>query len=295
MSTLDSPERPEGVPERRPPADERTWSPLWAIPIALAAVVTGSIALVLATEIRGALVDLPAHRDGVFGVALHGIPPVLTLVATLVQDLVLVIGAALVAASAVKGRLTAAHFGLRPARAVSSAAYVLGAYVLFLLLAAAWTTVMGVQERENVAIDLGTRDSAFAFVGAGFLVCVVAPLTEELFFRGFLFGGLRRRGLAVAAIVSGLAFGLAHVGGSPIGFIVPLAALGIILALLYERTGSLYPPIALHALNNSIAFGVSDGRAWVIPIWIAAAALVAYGISRLADGRQPWRPAAATP
>jgi len=58
-------------------------------------------------------------------------------------------------------------------------------------------------------------------------------------------------------------FGLAHVLSSPIGFIVPLAALGAILCLLYEWTRSLYPCIALHALNNSVAFGVADGRVWL--------------------------------
>jgi membrane protease YdiL (CAAX protease family) len=194
-----------------------------------------------------------------------------------------------------KGRLTPASLGLRPARMVSSVAFVIGAYVLFLLIAAAWTTVMGVQDRENVAVDLGTRDSTLAFVGAAFLVCVVAPVAEELFFRGFLFGGLRRHGLVVAALVSGTAFGLAHVASSPIGFIVPLAALGVILALLYERTGSLYPSMGLHALNNSVAFGVGDGRGWAVPVCLAGALTVLFVLSRAADGRRLGRTAVSTP
>jgi hypothetical protein len=156
-------------------------------------------------------------------------------------------------------------------------------------------SALGVQERENVAVDLGTRDSALAFAGAGFLVCVVAPVAEELFFRGFVFGGLRRHGFWPAAIVSGAVFGLAHVLGSPLGFIVPLAFLGMVLAFLYERTGSLYPPMALHALNNSIAFGVSDGRAWVIPVCLAVAALCVLAVARVADGRRAGPTAAATP
>jgi membrane protease YdiL (CAAX protease family) len=283
VSTLESPERPAGIPDRRPGAD-RPWAALWAIPIAVAAIVAGGVFYLLAAAVRDALVDLPAHRDGFFGVALHGPPPVLTLTATLAQDLTLVAGAVLVAASALKGRLPAAALGLRPARLVSGTAFVVAGYLVFLLIAALWTSAMGIHDRENVAVDLGTRDSAAAFAAAGFLVCVVAPVAEELFFRGFLFGALRRRGLVVATLVSGVAFGLAHVASSPIGFIVPLAALGIILALLYERTGSLYPSMGLHALNNSIAFGIGDGRAWAIPVFLAAALAVLYGLSRVLPG-----------
>ena len=141
------------------------------------------------------------------GVALHGTPPLLTLAGTLAQDLALVAGALLVAAAALKGRVTAAHLGLRPARVGSSAAYVVAGYVGFLVLAAAWTSALGIKDRESVAIDLGTHDSLAALAGAALLVCVVAPVCEELFFRGFLFGALRKRGLLVATLVSGLAFG----------------------------------------------------------------------------------------
>lgn len=294
MSTLESPERPEGLPARTPP-EPRPWAAWWALPVALGAVVIGGLFYAAATAIRSALVDLPVAADGVFGVALHGPPPVLTLVATLAQDLALIAGAVLVAASALKGRVTGGAFGLRPARLASSVGYVIGAYVLFLIVAAAWTTALGIQDRENIAVDLGTRDSVFAFVAAGFLVCVVAPLAEEVFFRGFLYGALRKRGVPIAALVSGVTFGLAHVASSPIGFVVPLATLGVILALLYERTGSLYPSIALHSLNNSIAFGVGDGRAWAIPICLAASGLVVYGLSRLVgERRAPPSPAGAT-
>lgn len=292
MSTLESPERPGGVPERAP-AEERPWSPWWVLPIALGAVVTGGIFLVVAEAIHDAVVELPAHQQGAFGVALYGPPPAITLFGTLGQDLALIIGAVLVAGSALKGRITGAAFGLRPAPLASTAGYVILAYVAFLLLAAAWTMVMGIQDRENVAVDLGTRDSALALIGGMFLVCVVAPIAEELFFRGFFFGGLRKYGLTIAVLVSGTTFGLVHVASSPIGFIVPLAALGMILALLYERTGSLYAPIALHALNNSIAFGVGDGRLWVIPVGLVMSALVVYGLSRVVAGAGPSRTAVA--
>ena len=288
MSDLEHPERPAGVPER-PRGADRPWSALWAVPIAIGAVVVATLAYVLAAVLHDALVSDPAHQGGTFGVALHGAPPVLTFVSTLAQGLALVAGSVLAAAAALRGRLTAAHFGLRPARLASSAGYVVLGYVAFLLVSAAWLTLVGVKDRENIPIQLGTRDSAVALVLGALLTCAIAPICEELFFRGFLFGGLRKHGLIVATLVSGLCFGAAHVASAPIGFIVPLACLGVILALLYERTGSLYPSMGLHALNNSIAFAVGDGRAWLLPICGALAALAIWGLSRLVRGQPRWR------
>lgn len=294
MSALEFPERPEGVPERRPGAD-RPWAAIWAIPIALAALVAGGLTYAVAAAIRGSLVDAPVHQAGEFGVALHGTPPLLTLAGTLAQDLALVLGAVLVAAAALGGRVTGAHFGLRPARVWSSVGFVVACYVAFILISAGWVTALGIKDRQNLVVELGTQDSVLALVAAGFLSCIMAPICEELFFRGFLFGALRKHGLLVATAVSGVAFGLAHVASSPIGFIVPLAALGILMALLYERTGSLYPPMGLHALNNSIAFGVGDGRLWLIPVALAASGLCVYALARAVGARDRSRAVAASP
>jgi uncharacterized protein len=58
----------------------------------------------------------------------------------------------------------------------------------------------------------------------------------------------------------------------------PLGVLGVVFCLVYERTGSLFPVIALHALNNALAFGV-QAEGWEVsavlgPVMIAACALV---------------------
>lgn len=85
------------------------------------------------------------------------------------------------------------------------------------------------------------------------LVVLAAAISEELLFRGMLFGGLRE-GLPVwaAALISGLIFGALHSVTGPTT-IPPLTVFGIILALLYAKTGSILPCIGLHALNNSVA------------------------------------------
>lgn len=78
---------------------------------------------------------------------------------------------------------------------------------------------------------------------------VIAPLVEEAVFRGLLFGTLRRRlGWVAAAAVSGGLFAAAH-GYGVVGFTSVFLS-GFIWAWVYERTGSLVPGMAAHALNN---------------------------------------------
>jgi len=61
-----------------------------------------------------------------------------------------------------------------------------------------------------------------------------------------------------AAVITGLVFGAIHALSAEPVFLVPLAFFGSMLCLLYVRTGSLYPGVAVHALNNCTAFGVSQ-------------------------------------
>jgi membrane protease YdiL (CAAX protease family) len=87
----------------------------------------------------------------------------------------------------------------------------------------------------------------------GVVVVIGAPIGEELFFRGFLFGALRARNrFAVAAIISSLAFGLVHVVDGN-WFLVPVMfAVGTCFAYLYEREGRILTPIAAHMTFNLI-------------------------------------------
>ena len=91
------------------------------------------------------------------------------------------------------------------------------------------------------------------------LVTVIAPIAEELFFRGYFFGALRNwRGSGRRRCSPALVFGGIHVGSAPAVFLVPLAILGFLLCIVRWRTGSLLPCIALHAINNALAFGVDE-------------------------------------
>jgi len=84
------------------------------------------------------------------------------------------------------------------------------------------------------------------------LVIGIAPVVEEMVFRGILYGGLRQRWpLWPAALASGLIFALVHI--QPVA-LLPLFVLGVALALLYERSGgSLVPPVVAHALFNCLS------------------------------------------
>lgn len=102
----------------------------------------------------------------------------------------------------------------------------------------------GVRTADPLALVL------FVLVSAG-----VAPLVEELFFRGFVFGVYRRfYGRLKAYVFSAVYFAVVHY--NPLvnpEVVLPVAVIGLALAYLYERSGSLVPAVIAHGLNNGLA------------------------------------------
>ena len=143
----------------------------------------------------------------------------------------------------------------RPVR--SPIAMAAAAYLGYIVIALVYSALVHPQQ-EDVTRDLGFGHGAFGTIAAGVLIVVAAPFSEEIFFRGFIFGGLRGRlSFPVAAVFSGMIFGLFHFTGPGSIAVVPqLAFLGFALAWLYEETGSIYPSMAVHALNNALAFAI---------------------------------------
>ena len=90
---------------------------------------------------------------------------------------------------------------------------------------------------------------------------LLAPVTEEIFFRGLLFSGLRRKSRLGAYLVSCLCFACIHVAGylgtySPSQFFLALAQYlpaGLILSRSEERTGTIVVPILVHMAINSVS------------------------------------------
>ena len=155
-------------------------------------------------------------------------------------------------------------FSWQPADLVGLPVGVLSQLVLLRLaywpLGQWWPHTFGRDKVEQSARDLSDAAHGGWYVLLVLIVVVGAPIVEELFFRGFLFRILRvRAGFWLAAVLDGLIFGAVH--GSLI--ILPvLAVLGVALCWVYERTGSLFPCIAIHALNNTIAYGATTENGW---------------------------------
>ena len=85
-----------------------------------------------------------------------------------------------------------------------------------------------------------------------FLGTAIAPVCEELCFRGWIYTAFKKRlGVSAGIVASALLFALLHL--SPL-HILPLFALGMAFAFAYERTGSLWVAILMHAVNNGVAF-----------------------------------------
>jgi membrane protease YdiL (CAAX protease family) len=184
-------------------------------------------------------------------------PPGITIGGTVIQDLAL-IGSALFFARLSGGVPTPAQFGVRIPRLGPAVGWTFAAWASFMVFSLVWSLALGINESDNLPEELGADKSTTALIAVMVLVTLLAPLCEEFFFRGFCFTALRRwLGLGPAAVITGVIFGAIHAGGTNVEFLVPLAFFGIVLCLLYWVTGSLLPCIVLHALNNSLALGVS--------------------------------------
>ena len=106
-------------------------------------------------------------------------------------------------------------------------------------------------KQGNGIPDLPANTSAVWFV-FGVSVMALAPLSEELFFRGFLFRAVQgRAGLVTGLLVSALAFSAFHLNA---GVVLPFFAIGLIFAWAYHASGSLWTPIAAHTIFNTISF-----------------------------------------
>lgn len=103
---------------------------------------------------------------------------------------------------------------------------------------------------QDIVKTFETTGSVTVRILMGVAAVVVAPLSEELLFRGFLYGVCKRfTDTHFAAIINGLLFATVHLH---VGSFAPLFALALVLVAVYEITGSLLVPMAMHALFNGL-------------------------------------------
>lgn len=135
---------------------------------------------------------------------------------------------------------------------VPAAVFLGSVFIMFtylgILNAVGYTDVQG-----NVPEEV--FDSLPLAVMAGFLLLGFAPVMEELFFRGFIFGGLLGRWRFLwAALGSGFIFALAHI--NPVIYL-PIVGIGVLFAWSYAYSGSLLTSIASHLAYNSFIYGLA--------------------------------------
>lgn len=151
---------------------------------------------------------------------------------------------------------TIEDFGVRRFALPRAIGYSLGALVAVNGLTAVYAVVATNAGFANTAKTEAQMLRWFGDGPSGFFLAVlvaviVAPMVEEAFFRGFIYGALRERvGVSGAIVASALIFALYHAN---LWLIIPVMFLGMALAWLFETQESLGPPILFHALYNFLA------------------------------------------
>ena len=199
--------------------------------------------------------------------------PGYVLAATLLQDAAFV-GVAVWLAARV-GSVAPADFGLRRVPLSRAIGWTLALGAAFYVFAGAYSLLLSPDGEQETLDALGADEGIVLLVVSAVVVVVLAPFVEELLFRGFLYRSLRNRLPPLrAALVIGVAFGSVHYsGGETLELLPVLAVLGAVFCLAYEKTGSLYPAIALHAVNNGIALAATADTAHAVPVAMVVLAL----------------------
>ena len=276
MTLPERPELPAGVPASAPPApapwpppaapepaedghgdDALARVPLWA----------PMIPMVLIGLLIWAAYAAPDDGDGAIG----ELDATALVVGLLVQSAFL-LGIAIAFTLGKAGHPVFARLGLRRLLAWPGLWKAAVAYVSFWIATAIFTVAAAPDdEQQDLVQQLEDETDVGVLVTLAVLTTILAPLIEETFFRGFLFGVLRSRmPLAPAAVIGGVLFGLVHLP-APAAAAVVLSGFGITLCLLYHWTGSLIPCLGLHAVHNAITFSVTKG----LPLWGSIALILA--------------------
>ena len=144
----------------------------------------------------------------------------------------------------------------RPPAQLAYTILALGGSIAFI---AVYTAILKAAGLESLQPEQGLAEDAIlggtGVVASALMVVIIAPFTEEVFFRGFIFPALYARlGLGWALAASGAIFAVFHVDPK---VMLPIFVTGALLAWLYHKTGSIWPPFIAHALQNGLALAVT--------------------------------------
>jgi uncharacterized protein len=261
------------APPPDPPELPEAAKPQWPPSFGPAALFGSLAAIVVAGSPLLPVIITYGISDALAGIAL--------LALLLVQDGLLVLAAVLFAS--IKRRPPRWHFGIRATRLWPTLGWTLLGFAVMTGFEFGYIELFDV-DATNVD-DLG-EDNLIAGFAVAIAVIVVAPVAEEIFFRAFFYRALRTR-LRVwsAALIDGIVFGALHFQGIDTAIILPVIAIvGVGQCLVYERTGSLFAVIAIHAAFNTVAM---LSVAPVPAILIGVSVIVGCLLAPLKAGRWP--------
>lgn len=158
----------------------------------------------------------------------------------------------------VRGMLPEA-LGLRPKHPFQVVAWAIGAYILMFLMLIGLSQLgledwlaqrLGEKQNQDVVDELINAEHVQKQLVLILGACVIAPVVEEIVFRGYLYPVVKRfTDPIVAALFTGIIFGAIH---GEVWAVIPLSLFGVLLAVLYEKSGSIWACILCHALFNSV-------------------------------------------
>lgn len=222
---------PGSVPTKE---EGRPTRPGW-IEIAAAAVGFGVFYLIAALV----LPRIPADQGVAEGLAAYALSALVGL-------------AAFFAAMSVRIR-RAAPFGVRRVKGgwlLAGAGFGVVAFVLGAIASLVYRSLANDSQNVQAGYQAAATGGPLALIAALLLGAVATPIGEELAFRGVLANALERYGAWVAVVGSAIVFAFAH-GINPI---LPVAFIeGLIAALLFHKTRSVWPGVLVHLVNNSLA------------------------------------------
>jgi membrane protease YdiL (CAAX protease family) len=128
--------------------------------------------------------------------------------------------------------------------------------MLFLLAAALELVLkgLGIRQTQLESLEWLHTVPLWQYALVAFSAAILAPIAEEIYFRGYVFRAyLEQKGPVQAYLFSSLLFALVHLN---LPAMLPIFVVGLFLAFLYHRTGSVLPGMVAHGFNNAVAFTV---------------------------------------
>ena len=140
---------------------------------------------------------------------------------------------------------------------IKSIVQVIPAFILYFLVSAGFTILAinflpGFNSEQAQDVGFIKETSGWQLAAAFFSLVIITPIFEETIFRGLLFKRLRSQlNFKSSVLIASIVFAVAHMQWN---VALDTFALSLVLCWLVERSGSIAPAIALHALKNGLAF-----------------------------------------